>query len=170
MTPSTDTHLIDRVASAMTTMATQPDLRERVLARLETRRPARRWMYFSIPAIAAAAAAVLVVGRGAPDSSVADTPAPTAIAALPTPTDTAAVKSDTLEVVSRPKRSRTSATLVMTPARAAWLERAIPALTPIAPIEVGGIQPHAIDIAQLEVKPLTTPPIDGGTRQNEKER
>jgi hypothetical protein len=50
----------------------------------------------------------------------------------------------------------------------AWRERAVPALPGVATLNVPQIQPIALDLAQLMVKPLPAPPaiqldpIDGG--------
>jgi hypothetical protein len=166
--------IVNRVAAAMTAVAPSTDLRERVLARLEPRRPHRRWVYVLVPAMAAAAAVVLAVSLRSPADAIVESvkTAPAAASnAGATPTDPVADSTIAPVNASRTRSlTRPLATLPMTQARAAWHERAIPALTPIAPLEMAGIQPRAIDIAQLEVKPLTTPPIDGGTRQDEKER
>ena len=146
------THLIDDVARAMTGAAPQAGMREAVLARIERRRPAR-FLWAAAP-IAATALVVLAVGlRDAGTNSGVAPRVPTI--AQTSPVDSAApatIASEPTTPASGAPRSRRKATSLAQ-------VREIPALKEPVALAGASIQPDALAIPLLQLKPLVTEPI-----------
>lgn len=143
--------LIDDVARVMTEPAASAGLRGAVLARIE-RRPMHRRAWLVVP-VTAAAAAVLAIALRGPSSRpdpVRNPPnaqtASNATALAPDPGDTAPVVT-----VRTPGIRRSSP-------RTAPV-RTIPALAGPAPLTSDGIQPDALAIPLLHMKPIVTEPL-----------
>jgi hypothetical protein len=165
MTPAA----IDAAAREMTRGQPPADLRARVLAQLEDRREGLgRWLLAraAVVTLSAIAAGLGVRALTRPPQSLPAparaaivhhlAPAPPAIARLDV--DDRRVTRVTTPSVAAPGPS---------PAVLAWRARAIQALAPVDALDVAAIQPAALDLTQLEVKPLATstlrvPPIDEG--------
>lgn len=157
--------LITAVAADMTAAEPPADLAARVVDRITTpRRPT--WKLASAPLMAAAAlmAWVVLVPRDvtqpfpAPDAaftgSMATSPADVVVAAsMP-------------RILTRAGRRRSGAGL--SDSERAWQRRAIPALPGPATLGTRSIQPDALRIPLLDMKPIATAPIaitpigDGG--------
>jgi hypothetical protein len=157
--------IVDDVAAGMTAAPPPPHLRARVLARLEA--PTHRAWTWKLAPIAALAAIVTIAvmarrpepQTSGPDRSIASS-APLGPAALP-PAEQVSAPILTVKPAPRPSGRIHQPTA----AELAWRERAIPALGVIDPIALADIQPTPLTIPQLEVKPLTAAPNDGGSRE-----
>ena len=145
------THLIDDVARAMTVAVPQAGMREAVLARIERRRPAR--ILWAAAPIAAAALVVLAVGLRNERTNSGVAPLVPAIAQTsPAAAAGATIASEPMPPASGVLRSRR---------KAASLPqiRTIPALKQPVALAGGSIQPDALAIPLLQLKPIVTQPI-----------
>jgi hypothetical protein len=145
------THLIDDVARAMTGAAPQAGMREAVLARIERRRPAR-FLWAAAP-IAAAALVVLAVG-------LRDAGTKSGVALVPAIAQTSPVGSAApATIATEPTTSASGALRSRRKATSLAQVREIPALKEPVPLGDGSIQPDALAIPLLQLKPIVTEPI-----------
>jgi hypothetical protein len=144
------THLIDDVARAMTGAAPQAGMREAVLARIE-RRPAR-FLWAAAP-IAAAVLMVLAVGLRNAGTNSGVAPLVPAIA------QTAPVAGAGVTIASEPTTSASGVLRSRRKAASLPQIRTIPALKPLVALAGGSIQPDALAIPLLQLKPIVTEPI-----------
>lgn len=158
---------IDEVAARMTAGDAPDDLRMRVLRRIrERRQPVWLWTLKPAAALAILALATVAVQVIRTSRSI-DTRQPPAVHVGTAATTTASTTSagnaaaDLDRVSSRPVRTAPKPTPPrISAAEAAWRERAIPALAPIESLSIGSIQPEALSVPQLEVKPLASAPAN----------
>jgi hypothetical protein len=164
--------VINSVAQELTALPPAADFRARVMDRINAE-PARsrfvwHWKLVLVPV--AVAAVVFVVARHRPDTqtiapavrnvAVASTGVEQSLAASPIN----AVASTSTTRNTKPAASRPSNRRIhrANAEELAWRERAVLALTPIDPLDLEDIQPTALSIPQLEVKPLGAA-ADGGS-------
>ena len=154
--------LIDDVARVMTEPAPPAGLRGAVLARIE-RRPARRLSWLALP-IAAAAAVVLAIGLPGPSSAPPETPLAQRASSPPAPVLAASPAAVVADAARRDAPARR-------PSPRALEVRTLPALVEPRALTADDIQPNALAIPLLRMKPIVTEPIptrvmdDSGSRQ-----
>ena len=146
------THLIDDVARAMTGAAPQAGMREAVLARIEHRPPVR-FLWAAAP-IAAAALVVLALGlRNTGTNSGVSPLVPTIAHVSPLagvgPATAATAPAPSASGALRSRRKAASLPQV----------RTIPALKEPVALAGASIQPDALAIPLLQLKPIVTEPI-----------
>ena len=142
--------LIDDVARGMTDVNPPADLRAAVLARLD-RRPSWRLTWLAAPVTAAAIFTVAIVLR---DGGVTVKPAPVSSPVAQTPS--APVTTPPEAVVNEPLPASRSSR------RPAPLMSAIPSIPGLPgprALDPGAIQPDALAIPLLHMKPIVTEPI-----------
>lgn len=154
--------VIDRVAQELTAAPPPVTLRARVMNRIGTEpvRPRFAW-HWRLALVPAAAAIVFVIARQRPDTQGVVTARQTnAVAsatietAAPSLTSAAASNSTARDVKRAASRATDRRIHRAGSEELAWRERAISALTPVDPLDLIDIQPVALSIPQLEVKPL----------------
>ena len=141
-------HLIDDVARVMTDAGTPPDLRGAVLARIDRRRT--WWLVWLAAPVAAAALLALAIGLRDSGSPSGPAPASTSLTrAVPAVVDPpAAIAAD--PGPRSTARRRPAQTLSV---------RTIAALAEPVALTTGDIQPDALGIALLQMKPIVTEPL-----------
>jgi hypothetical protein len=141
---------IDDVARAMTGGNPPADLRRAVLARLDRRSP-RRWAWLALPATVAVIVVLTsaVRDRGA---TVQPTPANPAVAQI---VSTPAVNPSRATVTAPPRPRAASRRSAQTMASIRSLA-ALPGPRALQPVD---IQPDALAIPLLHMKPIATEPI-----------
>jgi hypothetical protein len=152
--------LIDDAARGMVTATPSPDFTARTMARISvTARSRARWLL--LPAGALAGVAVAVV-------AALNQPAMGQLPLVPRPAPPSIVvaRMPVVEPAIAPRRTAAIAAVVSAAERL-WQERRLPALPAPAPIATEVIQPEALALPLLELKPLVTEPlamepIDGG--------
>jgi len=163
--------VIDRVAEELTSAQPPVNLRARVMDRIAADplrpRPVFQWRLVLVPVVVTAL--VFVVARSRPETQI--TPvvrnvavATTGVEKTPAAPPTDAVASTSTTRNTKPVASRTIDRRIhrATAEELAWRERAVAALTPLDPLDLTDIQPAALSIPQLEVKPLGSV-ADGGS-------
>jgi hypothetical protein len=163
-----DADVITLAARQLTRGEPSAELRGRVLSRIERDGSSwRRWWFVPAAAIALIAT-TLVASRVTRPAIEPERPTRTSTAALER-TGTSVPAVDAAPVAPAVVRARTRRPPAgVSPQMLAWRERAVPALPGVATLNVPQIQPIALDLAQLMVKPLPAPPaiqldpIDGG--------
>ena len=165
---------IDDVARRLTAQDPPADLRARVMARIHDRaQPRLVWRFAPLAAGVAGLAAIGFAWTVARTPHEAPRPAArsTISAAAPASSLPASQVADASAVIAsaRPAAVKTQAKPPVGPSAAelAWLARAVPALPQPAALNVEGIQPEALTIPQIDMKPLVTErlmpsPPDGG--------
>jgi hypothetical protein len=177
----TDESAVDRVLADLTTAPPPPELRRRVLARIEGGALPRRGRLrrAAVPVAAAVAAATWVAVERA---GRRDVPAPeAATTAVVSPPFAPAPRTGTSlppQVAARPRAPRARAARTGRPAAEGAAphrlapehpdEPALPSLAPPAPVRVAELSVAPIEAAAsleipgLRVEPLSPPPLEGG--------
>jgi hypothetical protein len=157
---STIDRLIDDAARGMVTASPSPDFTARTMARISVSARSRaRWLL--LPAGGLAAVAVSAVGA-LNQSAIGQFP----LVPRPAAQSMVVARMPVVEPAAPPRRAAEIAAVVSAAERL-WLERRLPALPAPAPIATDAIQPEALTLPLLELKPLVTEPlamepIDGG--------
>jgi hypothetical protein len=153
--------LIDDAARGMVTATPSPDFTARTMARIPvTARSRARWLLLPAGALAAVAAAAAVGALNQP--AMGQLP----LVPRPAPPSIVVARMPVVEPAIAPRRTAAIAAVVSAAERL-WQERRLPALPAPAPIATEVIQPEALALPLLELKPLVTEPlamepIDGG--------
>ena len=145
-------HAIDDVARQMVASAPADDFTARTMARIGVQRRARIWWSLAPAGLVAG----LAVAGGVAVSSLRVIELP----ALPTvrPSETTVATAPPVEPAGMEATVPASKRLV-SDAERAWLARRLPALPGPPAIETDEIQPEALALPLLQLKPLVTEPI-----------
>jgi hypothetical protein len=164
MTGSDLNRVIDDVARRMTAGRAAPDVRSRVLDRLDDR-PPWHWRLALVPTAIALAIAAVILARSANRPAVVATDSTRApeTAQLPRGQERP-VTSETPSIGVSPKP--VGAHRIGTIAPPSELEElAIPSLGAPEAVTLVSIQPEALEIRPLDTAPLVIPPLDDDTNQ-----
>ncbi len=152
---------IDRVAADATNGAPRPDLRARVMARIDE--PRSRFAPWMLVAATAAAIALVALGTIRPwhgNAPIESSPAvarTTPSTASPIVHEATTAAASTGAPTAAPTRTGTTQL-----AAVSVPSMALPPLEPVDPIVQESIQPTKLSIPQLTVEPIVMPAVDDG--------
>lgn len=178
---------IDRIARQMTDVEPSPGLEARIRARLDEAQPRAHtssWWLWRVAAPAGALASIaLAIGVAVQGPGAASVQAPK-VKTPPEVTATGSQNRSGLGSASATSPLRTISPLrhysdrqsqpghALTPAELAWMERRIPALDPVTPLQIDGLSVDSIQPEPVAITPLiiTALPTDGGSSERHDNR
>jgi hypothetical protein len=167
MTGSDLNRVIDDVARRMTAGRAAPDVRSRVLDRLDDR-PLWHWRLALVPTAIALAIAVVILARSTNRPAVIATDSTRApeTAQLPRGQERpASSKTPSIGVSPRPAGDGEAHRIGTMAPPSELQELAIPFLGAPEAVTLVSIQPEALEIRPLDTAPLVIPPLDDDTSQ-----